>query len=103
MVKMGRLISPPCHKLTTAASAVVAEKFEIASTHQVQSDTDQANCSITEIMCLPGGAGWHAAFAKEPLCNRAIGLAGKVSVERPQDERKSPASRRRGAVCRAID
>jgi hypothetical protein len=102
MVKMGCLISPPCHKLTGAASAVVAEKFEIATAHQVHSGADQPDCSIAEIMCLPGGAGWHAPFAKEPLRNRAIGFASEVCVERAKDERESAAPRRREAIRRAV-
>jgi hypothetical protein len=73
-------------------TAVVAEKFEVATAHQLQPGTDQPNGSVAEVMCLPGRAGWHAPFAEQSLRNRAVGFAGEVRIERPEDESKSPAS-----------
>ncbi len=78
--------------------AATAKKFEVATTHQVQAGTDQPDCSVPEVVCFPGGIRRHAAFAKQPLRNHAIGFARKVCIERAEDERKSPASRRREAV-----
>ena len=75
-----------------------AKKFEVATTHQVQAGTDQPDCSVPEVVCFPGGIRRHAAFAKQPLRNHAIGFAREVCIERAEDERKPPASRRREAV-----
>ena len=42
-----------CDVLSALSTTVVAEKFEVATAHQVQSGTDQPDCPIAEIMCLP--------------------------------------------------
>jgi hypothetical protein len=43
-------------------------------------------------MRLPGHAGWHAAFAEQPLGNGAIGLVGQVCIKRTEGKRQSLAS-----------
>ena len=44
-----------------------------------------------------------AAFAEQPLRNRAIGFAGEVCIERAKGERQSAASRRREVIGGAIN
>jgi hypothetical protein len=82
-------------------STVIPEKFEIATPHQVDPRTDQPDCSIAEVMCLPCSARGHPSFAKQSLGDRAVGFAGKVPVERAECEHQSAASRRREAIRRA--
>ena len=44
-----------------------------------------------------------AAFAEQPLRNRAIGFAGEVCIERAKGERQSAASRRREVIGGAVN
>jgi hypothetical protein len=102
MVKMRGVISPPGDALSAPSTTVMAEKLEVAAPHQVQPGTDQPDCSVAEVMCLPGSARGHAPFAEQSLRNRAIGFAGEVCIERAEDEHQSPASRRREVIGGAI-
>jgi hypothetical protein len=101
MVKFGGAISPPRDALSAPSTLVRAEKLEVATPHQVQPGSDQPDCSVTEVVRLPGNAGWHAALPEQPLRNRAVGFAGEVCVERAEKQHKSPASRRREAIRQA--
>jgi hypothetical protein len=93
MVKIGGVISPPRDALSAPSTLVRAEKLEVATPHQVQPGSDQPDCSVTEVVRLPGNAGWHAALPEQPLRNRAVGFAGEVCVGRAEKQHKSPASR----------
>jgi hypothetical protein len=87
----------------SAPPSGLAEKLEVAAAHQVQPASDQPNCAVAEVMCLPGSTGWHAPFAEQPLRNRAVGFAGEVCIERTEDKHQSAPSRRREIIGGAIN
>jgi hypothetical protein len=103
MVKMRGVISPPGDALSAPSTVARAEKLEVATPHQVQPGSDQPDCAVAEVMCLPGSTGWQAPFAVQPLRNRAIGFAGEVCIERAEDKYQSPAARRREVIGGAIN
>jgi hypothetical protein len=100
-VKFGGAISPPRDALSAPSTLVRAEKLKVATPHQVQPGTDQADGPVAEVVCLPGRAGGHTALPEQSLRNRAIGFAGEARIKRAEDEHQSLAPRRREASRRA--
>lgn len=58
------------------------QKFAVTTAHQREAALHQADCSIAQIMRLPGTIG-NSHFAEERLGDNAIATAGAVSIERP--------------------
>src|SRR5260370_5450015 len=73
-------------RLLDPASTRIAQEIQIPAPHQVQTCADQADGPIAQIMSLPSFSGRKAHFAEQDLRNHPIRFAGKVAVERTEDE-----------------
>ena len=57
------------------------QKFAVTTAHQREAALHQADCSIAQIMRLPGAIG-DALFAEQRFGDNAITAAGAMSIER---------------------
>jgi hypothetical protein len=79
----------------SAPPAVVGEKFEVTTPHQVEPGTDQPDGAVAEVVCLPRNARRHPARPEEPSRNRSIGFVGEACIKRAEDEHQSLTPRGR--------
>ncbi len=64
----------------------MTQQIKVAAAHQFQAATTQTDGPVTDIVCLPARPGRNGGFANQALCNDAIGVAGKASVERAENK-----------------
>ena len=57
------------------------QEFAVTTAHQREAALHQANCSIAQIMSLPGAIG-DALFAEERFGDDAIAAAGAMRIKR---------------------
>jgi len=68
--------------------------------HQLHAGPHQANGPVAQVVCLPAGTDRDACVGEQSRRNDAIGLAGKVRVERTERKDKAVTSLPRQPIPR---
>ena len=64
----------------------MTQQIEIAAAHQFQAAAAQTDGPVADIVCLPARPGRNTGFADQALCDDAIGVARKASIERAENK-----------------
>jgi hypothetical protein len=71
---------------SVARKAGLSQQIEIAAPHEAKACSRQADRAVTEVIRLPGWAGWNAGGTEQHARDLSIRFAGDVSIERAQSK-----------------
>ena len=82
----GGVFATPYDPVLLPTLTRMMQQIEVSAAHQFQAAAAEADGPVAQIVRLPSRLGRYARFAEQTLCDVAIRVAGKASIERPENE-----------------
>ena len=79
----------------------MAQQIEVATVHEIEPGTHQADGAVTQIVRFPAGTGGNVFRAEEALCDGTICLTREATIERAKYQDKPSAAPWRKMSVRA--
>jgi hypothetical protein len=82
----GGVFATPYDPVLLPTLTRMMQQIEVSAAHQFQAAAAETDGPVAQIVGLPSRLGRYARFAEQTLCDDAIRVAGKASIERPEDK-----------------